>query len=130
MIASNRSRPCAWGQTGGVGSMRLVPPPLHPEGPEGPAKQGAAVGPSARHQSTMAGGSWSSVSPPLLPCMSAPQAGNRRGEEVKRQERMGGTLATCGIIGFYEAERIQTVRDGKHGSDTMQLTSCGNELTH
>ncbi|CAB1428134.1 unnamed protein product [Pleuronectes platessa] len=25
--------------------------------------------------------------PPLLPCISTPQAGNRRGEEVKRQER-------------------------------------------
>lgn len=67
---------------------------------------------------------------PSLPCTSAPQAGNRRGEEVKRQERMGGTAATCGIIGFYEAERTQTEGDGKHGPDTMQATTSSNELTH
>lgn len=109
--------------------MRLVPP-LNPEGPEGPAKQGAGVTPSARHQSTMAGGSWSLSLPPLLPCMSTPRAGNRRGEEVKRQQRIGGTAATCRIIGFYEAERTQTERDGKHISDTMQLTTSSNELTH
>lgn len=69
--------------------------------------------------------------PPLLPCMSAPRAGNRRGEEVKRQERMGGKAATRRIIGFYEAERTQTERgDWKHSSDTMQPTTSSNELTH
>jgi len=68
--------------------------------------------------------------PHILPCMSTPRAGNRRGEEVKRQERMGGTAATCWIISFYEAERTQTERDGKHSSDTMQLTTNRNELTH
>lgn len=40
--------------------MSLVSPSsLHPQGPEGPAKQGAGVAPSARHRSTVAGGSWS-----------------------------------------------------------------------
>ncbi|KAK2849111.1 hypothetical protein Q5P01_008945 [Channa striata] len=56
--------------------MRLVPP-LHPEGPEGPAKQGAGVAPSARHHSTMAGGSWSSV-PPSPPPMREHPAGRQQ----------------------------------------------------
>lgn len=79
MIASNRPHSCAWGQTGGVGGMRLVPPPLHPEGPEGPAKQGAAVAPSARHQSTMAGGSWSSVPPSPPPLHEHPTGSQQEG---------------------------------------------------
>ncbi|KAK2904162.1 hypothetical protein Q8A73_010819 [Channa argus] len=72
----NRSHSSAWGKTGGAGGMRLVPP-LYPEGPEGPAKQGAGVAPSARHQSTMAGGSWSSV-PPSPPPMHEHPAGRQQ----------------------------------------------------
>lgn len=131
MTVSNRPKPCAWGQTGGVGGMRLVPPPLRPEGARRPSEAGGCS--SSLCQAPEHDGWWQLVlcpSPPLLPCMSTPQAGNRRGEEVKRQERMGGTLASCRIIGFYVAERIQTVRDGKHGSDTMQPTTCSNELTY
>lgn len=79
MIASNRPHSCAWGQTGGAGGMRLVRPPLHPEGPEGPAKQGAAVAPSARHQSTMAGGSWSSVPPSPPPLHEHPTGRQQEG---------------------------------------------------
>ncbi|KAK5864802.1 hypothetical protein PBY51_016014 [Eleginops maclovinus] len=81
---SNRSHSCAWGQTGGAGGMKLVPP-LNPEGPEGPAKQGARVTPSARHQSTMAGGSWSSV-PPSPPPLHKRPAG-------RQQEGLGGQEA-------------------------------------
>lgn len=78
MTASNRLNCSAWGQTGGVGGMRLVPPPLRPEGPEGPAKQEAAVAPPARHQSTVAGGSWSSV-PPFPPPLHEHPTGKATG---------------------------------------------------
>lgn len=63
------------------------------------------------------------LSPPL-PCTSAPRAGNRRGEEVKRQERMSGTAATREIIGFYEAERTQTERERERETGNRALTQC------
>lgn len=122
---SNRSQH-AWGKTGGAGGMRLVTP-LHPEGPEGPAKQGAGVGVAARLQSTMTGGSWSSVPPSLCSPAGAPR---RQATGGVRRSRGRRARMTRTIIGFYEVQRTQTEGDGKFNSDTMQLTTSSNELTH
>lgn len=93
----NRSH-CAWGKTGGAGGMK--PPFFLPKktggknptlnGQKALARQETQVGCCASHQSTVAGGSWSSAPPsPCSPAWAPRRQGNRRGEEVKRQERTG-----------------------------------------
>lgn len=74
---SNRSQH-AWGKTGGAGGMRLVTP-LHPEGPEGPAKQEAGVGVSARLQSTMLVAAGPLSLPPFAPLLEHPAGRQQEG---------------------------------------------------
>lgn len=129
VCVSNRSH-WAWGKTGGAGGMRLVPP-LHPEGPEGLAKQGAGVAPSARHRSTMAGGSWSLVPPSPAPLHERP-AGRQQegwgGQEAVENGRNGSDTQHNRLL--WSGEDTDRGRRWKHSSDTMQLTTSSNELTH
>lgn len=64
--------------------MRLVAPPLHREGPEGPSKQGAEVAPSARqpeHYGLVAAGPLPPIS--SLPPMHEHPVGKATGEVTR-----------------------------------------------